>query len=144
MIRGRTGHFIINGVKHKNRIMDAILNETISILLGTASDLEIKFLAVGTDGTAITNTQTQLGAETQRYAPTASPSLTGVGTVTTTFTILNTESLVYIKEIGIFVGASATSTLNSGKMLARLLVDIDRTTEAVQLNIIRIDQEVRA
>ncbi len=144
MIRGRYGGFDINGTFIKNRIMDHVLNSTIEILLGLAPDLQIKYLAVGTSNTPIADTQTQLGAETQRYAPTTASARTSLGEVVTGFTITNTESLVHVREIGIFGGASATATLNSGKMLARVLVDIDRTTEAVQLNIIRYDREVRA
>ena len=43
-----------------NRVMDEVIQSQVNILKGQFTDLEIKYLALGTDNTAITDTDTQL------------------------------------------------------------------------------------
>lgn len=126
-----------------NRVMNAALNSLIGNLTATQTNLQIKYLAVGTSNTAVTDTQTQLGAEFFRTAPITAPTITNVGEVTTEFILLDTEAVGAIKELGIFVGSSATSTANSGIMLSRVLWDKTKTNSE-EITIKRIDKVVRS
>lgn len=126
-----------------NRIMDAILNEMADVLKGTAPDLSIKYVALGTSNTALTDTQTGLVTEIFRTAPVSNPTRTATGEITTEFTILDTEAVAQIEEIGIFVGSSATSSANSGKLLSRILWSKNKTNSE-ELTIRRVDKIVRA
>lgn len=147
MIEKWSGEFqiFINGKHVKticNRVMDAALNKMANILAGVSPDLQIKYLAVGTSNTSVTNTQTQLGAEIFRTIPVTSPTLTATGEITTEFILLESEAIGNIEEIGIFCGASATSTTNSGTMLSRILWKKTKTNSE-EITIKRIDRVVR-
>lgn len=126
-----------------NRIMNASLNTLAGVLAGTVPDLEIKYLALGTDNTPITDLDTQLGAEIFRTQPTIDPALVSTGRIETTFTILDNEAVGAIKEIGIFGGSTATSTPNSGTLIARVLWDKTKSSSE-EITIKRIDKVVRA
>lgn len=121
-----------------NRITDLGLNTWADALVGTASDIEIKFLALGTDATAIDDTDTQLGTEVFRTQDIAL-SKTATGKTQSEFFILDSEALATIKEIGIFCGSTATSSANTGLMLSRILWDSDRTSGATSVRFIRVD-----
>jgi hypothetical protein len=149
MIRGigQIGEYLIQSIKDGkvikeellfNRITDAGLNEWADALVGTASDIEIKFLALGTDDTAIQDTDIQLYAEVIRIADTALAKVS-IGQSQAEFTLLDSEALVHIKEIGIFCGTGATGSANTGLMLSRILWDSDRTSGATEVKFIRID-----
>lgn len=141
--RDRFGEFRINDGKDlhviKNRIMDAAINKEISILKGEAPDLEIKYFAIGTGTTAVTNADTQLDNEHSRYPVVSGPTLTTTGEITTEFTIRETEGQIVIQEIGIFCGSTATASLNTGTLLARALWTYDKTGN-IELSISRIDR----
>lgn len=135
----------INGKHAKtlyNIITDVALDEMIEILMGTASDIQIKYLAVGDDDTAVTGVETALGNETFRTAI-ASQTKTAVGTVTSDFTILNTEAVGSIEEIGIFGGAAATAAADSGTLIARLLWSKTKTN-LEEISIVRTDEISRS
>lgn len=127
----------------KNRIMNVALNESVKPLTGVAADLEIKYLAVGTSNTALADNQTQLVAESVRFEPSVSSSITGTGEVSTEFTILDTEAQVLIEELGIFCGSTATATANTGIMLSRILWTYDKTVSNVEISVRRTDKAVR-
>ena len=126
----------------KNAITDVAINQLIGTLLGDAPDLEIKYLAIGTGSAPINNADTQLGTEIFRTPPTTAPTETANNEVTTIFTVLDSEAVANWKEIGIFVGASATSTANTGTMLSRILYDEEKTA-LEEVEITRIDRIVR-
>ena len=122
-----------------NRVMNDWLNEVITMLTGTSSnDYEIKYLALGTSNTPITDADTQLGNEVYRI-PVVDLDKTDVGKVRSTFFLGDTEALVVVQEIGFFCGSAATGADNSGRMLSRILVTIDRTSGATAITFTRID-----
>lgn len=126
-----------------NRVMDAALNKIIEALDGTAVDMEIKYLAVGTSSAAIADNQTQLTAEIFRTAPVVAPSRTATGQVDTEFTILDSEAIATIEEVGIFCGSTASGTADTGIMLSRILWHKVKTASE-EITLKRIDKVVRA
>lgn len=126
-----------------NRIMDAALSEIIKGYTSTAPDIAIKYIAIGTGDTAITDTDTTLDTEVFRKLYTIPPTLTDLGTVETKFDIIDTEAQVLIKELGIFGGSTASATPDSGVLISRILWDFNKTPTDLELEITRIDKVVR-
>jgi hypothetical protein len=114
----------------------------IGVLKGDTADLEIKYLATGTSDVAVTDTDTQLGAEIFRTPITVGPIDVGVGHIEHRFSILDTESVGLIKEIGIFGGSTASITPNSGVLLSRVLWTKNKTN-SIEITITRVDKVVR-
>lgn len=113
----------INGkfIEHiKNRIMDTVLDQLIGAFKGDNPDLEIFYLALGTDNTAVTNADTQLGNEIFRTAV-VSQSDVATGEILTEFIVLDTEAVGNIEEIGIFGGSNATASADTGTLISRIL-----------------------
>lgn len=126
--------------KVKNLITDGALNLIRDALDGTVTDLALKYLALGTDdGTLLplANTNTQLGAEAFRKAFTKQ-TLPGVGKIESTAYIGPDEANVNIREIGIFAGAGATATANSGILVSRVFWTRNKTN-LESFNIVRTD-----
>lgn len=98
--------------------------------------LKINYFALGTGTTTPSVNDTQLAAEAFRKQVTQRLAL--VFDVQTTCSIGASEANFHIYEIGVFCGDSATSTANSGTLLSRVLVDIDKNSNMV-LNIVRTD-----
>jgi hypothetical protein len=135
----------VNGKLHqkiKNRIMNTVLQQMIRVYQGQNPDLEIKYLALGTSNTPITDTDTTLGNEIFRTAITEQNEVS-LGTLRTEFVILDTEAVGLIKEIGLFGGSTATASANSGTLISRILWSKNKTNNE-ELNIIRTDKVVRA
>lgn len=103
---------------------------------GPLDALAIKYFAFGTDASAASAAQTKLGAEQFRKQLTQK-SESG-GTVTTAVSLQTNEANFVIREIGIFGGADASDTADSGTMLARTTVNIDKNENLV-INITRTD-----
>lgn len=122
----------------KNRLTNEALDKFINILGGVAPDMEIKYLAVGTDGAALSDTSTQLVAEVFRTEPSIDPQNVSTGRVETSFDILDSEANVHIMELGIFCGSIATASANTGILLTRILYDKVKTSSE-ELSIKRID-----
>jgi hypothetical protein len=118
---------ILEEIEIQNRIMDAALDELAEVFLGTAPDLQVEYLGLGTSNTPLTNTQTMLVSEIFR-APYISQDKTGVGEITTTFYVIDIEAVAQIEEIGIFAGSGATVTKDSGKMISRILWSRNKTS----------------
>ena len=136
------GYFVfrVNGKVQKiikNTISSLAIIELAKPLIGTSPDLEIKYLAVGTDATAPTTADTTLGTESFRclYEARTNPS---TGRHEHTFTIDTTEAVVHIKELGIFGGAGATASADSGTLISRVLLDWDKQNDE-ELAFTRID-----
>lgn len=103
-----------------NTVMLVGKNLIRDIIGGFQSNGLISYVAVGTSNTAVSNTQTQLGAEGFRKAVTSYAQGTS-GVVTEILYIAPNEANISIQEIGWFAGSLATSSANSGIMIARVL-----------------------
>jgi hypothetical protein len=120
--------FIINNI-----ITDAGLNMMRNALNGELTSTEIRYLALGTSSTAVSATQTQLGAEIFRtpFINTVKPD---VGQLEKTAVVLDSEAVASIQEIGIFAGSTATNVSNSGIMISRVLYARNKTNlESIQI-----------
>lgn len=110
----------------------SILNQ----LMGdTAVDLDIKYLAVGDGDTPATAEDTQLGNERFRSVPTS--KTLGDGYVQTIWVLTIAQANFHIREIGVFAG-NATATANSGSMLSRIVIDVEKT-QNIEVTFIRRD-----
>lgn len=127
----------------KNRVMAAAINALADVLVGTAPNLEIKYLAFGTGNAAITDADTKLATEIFRTAPSGAHTRVSTGQIETTFTVLDSEAVGALKEIGIFVGSAATGSADSGALLSRVLWSKTKTASE-ELTIKRVDRIVRA
>ena len=100
---------------------------------GGAQDLEIKYLAIGSDNTSPVVTDTTLGTETFRKART-SQSKPGTGQQTYVQYIDPTEAIGVIEEFGWFAGAAAGAVADSGIMVSRVLYSRVKTAlESLQI-----------
>jgi len=121
--------------------MDNTLDELIKVLQGTSTDLEIKYLALGTDSTAITDTDAALGTEVFRVALT-DITKSGTGELTSLAVVLDNEAVATIEEIGLFAGAAAGAGADSGTLVSRILWHrVKSASEELQFT--RIDTIVR-
>ena len=102
---------------------------------GLVTDLQIKYVAVGTSSTAPSASDTQLGAEAFRKAYTSnSAPATGQSTVTLYLAPGDAVS-VGIQEVGWFAGAGASGTANSGVLVARgLYAHTKLSSESIQID----------
>lgn len=125
----------------KNRVMNAALEEIVKPLAGATPNIEIKYLAVGTGTTAVTDNDATLATEIFR-TPGTSLSANATGQVTSQFVILKTEAVATIEEIGIFGGASATLTANVGILISRILWHHVKTNSE-EISFRRIDTVTR-
>jgi hypothetical protein len=122
----------------KNKVMDNVLNQLIGSLQGINPNIEIKYLALGTSNTPVTTSDTKLGNEIFR-TPIINQELTATGELTTDFVVLDTEAVGSIREVGIFGGSTATSSLNTGILISRILWTKEKTSSE-ELNFKRIDR----
>ena len=91
-------------------------------LRGVATDIKIYYVAVGTDSTAPSASDTTLGAEVFRKVMTSTAN--GVSDGEATFTLaLSPQDAVgeVIAEVGWFAGADASVTADTGVLMARVL-----------------------
>ena len=103
----------------------------------TEGMFHIKYFAFGTGTTPASVNDTQLESEQFRKQITqiTQPS---TGVVQSVVSLTTGEANFNIREIGVFCGADATNTANSGLLLSRVNVDIEKNTNIV-LNIVRQD-----
>lgn len=132
VIQTKDGIEVIN-----NKVMDSALNGLVKALSGD-SNIQIKYLALGTSSAAITNADTKLGNEIFR-TPISNQELSGTGELTTDFIVLDSEAVGSIREMGIFGGSAATSTKDSGVLISRILWSREKTNSE-EINIKRIDR----
>lgn len=136
-----TGRFRPGTRTFRNLIVNAGKNLARDVLTGFVSDAKIKYVALGTSGTAPAATDTQLGAEVFRKAVTSyDNSSGGTGAGKTTLYLAPGDAVgVVIAELGWFAGASASGTANSGTLVAHTLYAHTKlSTESI--NIVRTDQ----
>ena len=125
-----------------NRITNTALDAIINILDNIDPNLDIKYLAIGTDSSPLDDNDTTLGNEIFRTQFISSNNA-AVGEFTTEFAILDSEAVATWQEIGIFCGDSATSSADTGIMLSRILYTRAKTS-LEEVDITRIDKVVRA
>lgn len=134
ILRDERGRFKRH-VRLKNLIVNTGLNLARDALGGYVSDMKIRYVAIGTSATLPAATDTQLGAEVFRKAVTKYDNTVGTGQVKTTLYLSPSEALVGIQEIGWFAGVGATSTANSGVLVARVLYAHTHTnSESIQID----------
>lgn len=119
-----------------NQLTEAYRQAILNQLVGnTAVDLEIRYLAVGTDNTPATAQDTTLGAELFRSVPTAR---TVVGTYMQTYWVLtNEQANGSLREIGVFAG-DATASPNTGTMISRIVISLEKN-DTMEVTFIRKD-----
>jgi hypothetical protein len=116
----------------KNLITSAGKN-LLAEALRTNNDCEIKFIALGSDNTAVTSGDTTLGNETFRKQVT-SQAAGSVGVTITNLYVAPEEAVGTIEEIGFFSGSSASATTDSGTLFARVLYSRTKTAvESIQI-----------
>ncbi len=114
----------------------------VAMLMGTASgytldDLVIRYFGFGTGTTAATANDTKLQNEVMRKIATKVTQTTET-TVQSICSLSPSEGNFTIREIGVFCSPSATSELDSGIMLSRVNVNIQKN-DNLTLNIVRQD-----
>lgn len=125
-----------------NRLTDQYLNAVADSLLGTNPDYGIEYIAVGTSDAAIDDTDTQLGNEIYRIAPSSGPTRIATGIVQTKFIISKTSAVATLEEIAIFCGSTASGSANTGKILSRILWHYEKTISD-EIHVTRLDKVVR-
>lgn len=102
---------------------------------GLASDLHIKYVAIGTSSAAPAASDTQLGAEVFRKAMTRDDDGAADGEALFTLYLSPQDANgVVIGEVGWFAGADASDTANSGVLVARGLYSHTKAaTESLQV-----------
>ena len=132
---------VLEETEIKNRIMNLALDEMLKVLQGLTPDMNIAYMALGTSNAPLTNNDLTLGAEIFRTPP-ISQNKTATGELTTVFTVLDSEAVAQIEEIGIFGGSGATITADTGTLISRVLYSRNKTnSEEIQFT--RIDRVVR-
>lgn len=116
-----------------NAIMDAGKNLLRDALQGVNAD--IAYVALGSDSTAVAATQTTLVAEQFRKQITSQTD-GATGVLTTVAYIAPPEANTFtIEEIGWFAGDDATSSTDTGVMVARVLYNKVKTNvESIQID----------
>lgn len=143
VIEARDAHTgqLIKRYRLDNMLM--AINRTIRVQMlqgtyaGAITDLDIKYFAFGTGTTAAADTQTRLVTESFRKFYTKK-TLINSSTLQTVCSVGPGEANFTIREIGVFCGASATASANSGIMLSRVNVNIVKNANIV-LNVTRND-----
>jgi len=128
----------IEFVALKNKITTVALNMLRDIIRGTVTDGKIKYLAWGSDNTAVSEAHTQLVAEFGRKAIT-SQAAGAAGVVTTTTYVAPYEANApKVEELGWFAGDAATDVVDTGIMIGRILYSRDKTP-IESWNVVRTD-----
>jgi hypothetical protein len=129
----------IIGVKTlHNSLMNVAFNLGRDALAGLATDLQLKYLAWGTDNTAVNVAQTALVAESGRKAITLQAAgATGIMVSTTYLSPFDAVG-VQIEELGWFAGPAATAVAGTGIMVARALYS-HLKTGIENINVVRSD-----
>jgi hypothetical protein len=134
----------INGKEEiiHNRITDLALNELANALEGSGADIGLAYLALGTDNTPVSDSDTKLGNEIFR-TQFQSVTVTDTGEVTSLAIVLESEAAAQIEEIGIFGGSSAGASADSGTLISRILWSRNKTNRD-EIQFTRTDRIVRA
>lgn len=132
----RENGVLVRTLRFVNQLTATYQGSVLSQLKGDPfPSLEIKYMAIGTDGTPATAEDTALGAEVFRSVPTTKTVMDGY--MQTIWVLTPQQGNVRIREIGVFAG-DATLTPDSGSLLSRVVVDIEKS-ESMELTMIRRD-----
>lgn len=119
-----------------NRLTDTGLQWFMDLWRGVGTP-GFKYIALGTDSTPVEYTDILLGAEQIRKPIEAfNPALPELESVAT---FIDTEANMLIREVGLFAGAAATADPDTGILIARTVVNIDKTNQG-SLKISRLDR----
>lgn len=121
----------------QNILTNDCLDREIKIFSGYSPDVQIKYLGVGDDNTAVTAADTVLGNERTRVYFT-SQTKTGTGELTTDFYLSDSIANYEIEELGIFAGTAATSTADTGRMVSHVLWNYTKSS-SVEILVRRVD-----
>lgn len=126
-----------NGKKIKefnNLITNLLLDEMIGILGGYVPNIDIRYLGIGTDNTAVAATDTILGTEYYRnfYIARGLTAPPTYGEIVIDFYITSSEGNTTIEELGIFGGSNANDSANTGILISHVLWNYVKTS-AVEL-----------
>lgn len=134
---------LVKAWRIENQLTDINQKLRTAMLTGTASSLysadmfEIKYFAFGDGTNAAAPTDTKLQNELFRKQVTQLQT-TSASTVQSIVSLTIGEANFTIREIGVFCGAEASATANTGLLLSRVNVNIDKNSNIV-LNIVRSD-----
>lgn len=127
---------LVKTLHFKNQLTAIYQGSVLNQLKGDeAVDLDIKYIAIGTDGTTATAEDTQLYSEVFRSTPTSKTIADGY--MQTIWVLTPEQGNVRIREIGVFAG-DATLEADSGSLLSRVVVDIEKTPN-LEITMIRRD-----
>lgn len=132
---------LLDTIYVKNMLTNVSRDIRTQMLLGTYTGgndaLHIKYFAFGIGGTPAAATNTRLSNEVYRKQVTQLGAVSD-GVVRSVVSLGSAECNRTIYEIGVFCGSSATSAANSGTLLSRVVVRIEKNSN-ITLNIIRTD-----
>jgi hypothetical protein len=113
-----------------NLITNILLDDMIGILAGYPANLDIRYIGLGTDNTAVAVGDTALGVEYSRskYVSRGLTAPPTYGEIVTDFYISSSEGNTDIEELGIFCGNLATSVADSGKLISHVLWSYTKTS----------------
>lgn len=122
-----------NGKKIKefnNLITNLLLDEMIGILAGYVPNIDIRYLGLGTDNTAVAAGDTLLGSEYYRsfYIARGLTAPPTYGEIVTDFYITSGEGNTDIEELGVFCGNNATASANTGTLISHVLWNYTKTS----------------
>ena len=120
-----------------NLLTNECLDREVQIFAGVTPDVQIKYVALGDNNTAPAATDTILYNE-QFRTPFVSQTKTDTGELTTDFYVTDVEANFEFEEMGIFAGAAASATENSGILLSRVLYNYTKTS-SIEILIRRVD-----
>lgn len=118
----------------KNIITNLLLDEMIGILAGYVPNIDIRYLGLGTDNTAVAAGDTLLGSEYYRsfYIARGLTAPPIYGEIVTDFYITSGEGNTTIEELGVFCGNNATASVDTGTLISHVLWNYTKTS-AVEL-----------
>ncbi len=134
---------VIYSKKIDNLLMNCLRDNYLKLLAGKTNDLDVealkvKYMAFGDGTTPPNRTDKKLANERYRQQITARSIQTDRLKTTVSVSPYIEDSNFNIKEIGVFCGSTATTEKDSGYLISRVLVDIDKNSN-VTLNVTRYD-----
>lgn len=134
---------LVFDVEQHNMLMSYVRSRYLKGLAGqfgglAIDDMNIRYIAFG-DGTA-EPTQADVKLANERYRQQVTSKSLQADRLVTMVSVspFVTAANFRIREVGIFSGSGASQTRNSGTLISRILVDIDKNSNTI-LNVHRTD-----